>query len=113
MNKLKITALLASASLALAPALDAKPKRADKIVSGRASFHQYTSQMVTAARVPRGSKLWVWHGQKPESSGFLVTVNDAGPYARGRVLDLSTGAFKRLYGGLGRGHGPVRYRILS
>ena len=33
--------------------------------------------------------------------------------ARGRVLDLSTGAFKRLYGGLGRGVGPVCYRVMK
>ena len=100
-----------SASFIYAPATDAKPKKGGK-VSGRASYHQHTSRMVTAARVPRGSKLWVWHGQKAESTGFAVTVNDAGPYTRGRVLDLSTGAFKRLYGGLGRGHGPVCYRVM-
>lgn len=119
MTKLKISVLLiAAASVAVAPALEAKPKKrahhnAARVVSGRASYHQHTGQMVTAARVPRGSKLWVWHGDKAESSGFAVTVNDAGPFVRGRVLDLSTGAFARLYGGLGRGHGPVRYRVLS
>ena len=80
---------------------------------GRASYNQHTSRMVTAARVPRGSKLWVWHGKKDESSGFAVTVNDSGPYVAGRVLDLSTGAFTRLYGGLGRGHGPVCYRVMK
>ena len=69
--------------------------------------------MVTAARVPRGSKLWVWHGQKAEATGFAVIVNDSGPYTRGRVLDLSTGAFKRLYGSLKSGHGPVHYRVIS
>ena len=99
------------ASFLFSPVSDAKPKKGGKI-SGRASYHQHTSRMVTAARVPRGSKLWVWHGQKAESTGFAVTVNDAGPYTRGRVLDLSTGAFKRLYGGLGRGHGPVCYRVM-
>ncbi len=100
-----------SASFLLAPAVDAKPKKGGT-TSGRASYHQHTSAMVTAARVPRGSKLWVWHGSKAESTGFAVTVNDAGPYTPGRVLDLSTGAFKRLFGGLGRGHGPVHYRVM-
>lgn len=113
LNLPKIVALtILSAGVLVAPTVQAKPKTGRK-VSGRASYHQHTSKMVTAARVPRGSKLWVWHAQKPESSGFAVTVNDSGPYVSGRVLDLSTGAFKRLYGGLNRGHGPVNYRVLS
>lgn len=99
------------ASFVLSPATDAKPKKGGK-VSGQASYHLHTSRMVTAARVPRGSKLWVWRADKAESSGFAVTVNDAGPYTRGRVLDLSTGAFKRLFGSLKRGHGPVHYRVV-
>ena len=105
-----------SASFAVAPHLEAKPKTSKKrvhTVRGRASYHQHTAKMVTAARVPRGSKLWVWHGQKSEASGFAVTVNDSGPYVSGRVLDLSTGAFTRLYGGLERGHGPVCYRVIG
>lgn len=117
----KIAALtVLSAGIAVAPhSLEAKPKTAKskkksgQTVRGRASYDQHTAKMVTAARVPRGSRLWVWHGQKSEGSGFAVTVNDSGPYVSGRVLDLSTGAFKRLYGGLGRGHGPVCYRVIS
>ncbi len=120
-TSLKLTAIFAlSGALAVAPHSEAKPKKHQKAkhsskrtVRGRASYHQHTSSMVTAARVPRGSKLWVWHASKPEASGFAVTVNDAGPYTPGRVLDLSTGAFKRLYGGLNRGVGPVCYRVLS
>lgn len=109
----KIAALgVLSASFVLAPSADAKPKKGG-ITSGRASYHQLSSRMMTAARVPRGTKLWVWRTDKPQSSGFAVTVNDSGPYVRGRVLDLSTGAFKRLYGGLGRGHGPVSYRVMK
>ena len=100
------------ASCVCFPTADAKPKKGGK-VSGRASYHQHTSAMVTAARVPRGTKLWVWHGDKAESTGFAVIVNDSGPYTRGRVLDLSTGAFKRLYGSLKRGHGPVHYRVIG
>ena len=82
-----------SLALVVAPTVHARPKKGGK-VSGHASYHQHTSRMVTAARVPRGSKLWVWCQGKPEASGFAVTVNDSGPYVRGRVLDLSTGAFK-------------------
>ena len=105
--------ILVSASFCFAPVSDAKPKKRGHKVSGRASYHQHTSKMVTAARVPRGSKLWVWHGKKAESTGFAVTVNDSGPYTKGRVLDLSTGAFKRMFGGLKSGHGPVCYRVMS
>ena len=101
-----------SASFVLSPFADAKPKKGGT-VRGRASYHSHTSRMVTAARVPRGSKLWVWHGNKSEASGFAVTVNDSGPYTSGRVLDLSTGAFTRLYGGLNRGVGPVCYRVMK
>lgn len=116
MKKLFVTIVALSAlgaSVAVAPNAAAKTKeKSTHTIRGRASYHQHTSAMVTAARVPRGSKLWVWHGDKSEASGFSVTVNDSGPYVRGRVLDLSTGAFKRLYGGLGRGHGPVCYRVM-
>ncbi len=112
-TSLKLTAIFAlSGAVAIAPHVEAKPK-SKHTVRGRASYHQHTSSMVTAARVPRGSKLWVWHAQKDESSGFAVTVNDSGPYTPGRVLDLSTGAFKRLYGGLNRGVGPVCYRVMK
>lgn len=101
-----------SASFVLSLSADAKPKKGAKI-SGRASYHQLSSRMVTAARVPRGTKLWIWRADQPQSSGFAVTVNDAGPYVRGRVLDLSTGAFKRLFGSLKRGHGAVHYRVMK
>ena len=120
-TSVKLSALLVlGGAVAIAPHVEAKPKKSAKakrkskrMVRGRASYNQRTARMVTAARVPRGSKLWVWHGKKSESSGFAVTVNDSGPYVSGRVLDLSTGAFKRLYGGLGSGHGPVCYRVMK
>ncbi len=101
-----------SASFVVCASAGAKPKKSRQ-VSGRASYHQLSSRMVTAARVPRGTKLWVWRAGQPQSSGFAVTVNDSGPYVRGRVLDLSTGAFKRLFGSLKRGHGPVNYRVMK
>ena len=48
-------------------------------------------------------------------SGKTVRVRVAGrgPYNGRRILDLSTGAFSSLYGGLGRGVGPVRYTVVS
>lgn len=81
--------------------------------SGRASYHLHTGAMVTAARnEPLGSVLRVTNPQNGRS--VTVTVNDRGPFSPpGRVLDLSTGAFSAIYGGLGRGHGPVEYEVLS
>jgi rare lipoprotein A (peptidoglycan hydrolase) len=80
--------------------------------SGRAAYHLHTGQMVTAARhEPRGSVLKVTN---PETGRTVtVTVNDRGPFNGNRILDLSTGAFRHLYGGLGRGVGPVQYEVVS
>ena len=41
---------------------------------------------------------------------ILVRVNDRGPFARGRILDLSRGAAEQL-GMRGRGIAPVRVRL--
>ena len=81
--------------------------------SGRASYHLHTGAMVTAARhEPVGSVLRVTNPQNGRS--VTVTVNDRGPFSPpGRILDLSTGAFSSIYGGLGRGHGPVSYEVIS
>lgn len=81
--------------------------------SGRASYHLHTGAMVTAARhEPVGSVLRVTNPQNGRS--VTVRVNDRGPFSPpGRVLDLSTGAFSSIYGGLGRGHGPVTYEVIS
>ena len=80
--------------------------------SGRAAYHYRSSAMITAARYePVGSVLKVTN---PES-GRSVTVRVAGrgPFNGNRILDMSTGAFSKLYGGLGRGVGPVSYELLS
>ncbi len=80
--------------------------------SGQAAYHYYTSEMITASRYePVGSVLKVTNPQ----NGRCVTVRVAGsgPYNGNRILDLSTGAFKALYGGLGRGVGSVSYEVIS
>ena len=58
------------------------------------------SAMTTAHRsLPFGTKLRVSHG----SRSVIVTVNDRGPFVRGRVLDLSNGAARAIgLNGLGR-----------
>ncbi len=80
--------------------------------SGQAAYHLHTNQMVTAARYePRGSVLKVTN---PENGRTVtVLVNDRGPFNGNRILDLSTGAFRQLYGGLGRGVGSMTYEVVS
>ncbi|HLZ04683.1 MAG TPA: septal ring lytic transglycosylase RlpA family protein [Bradyrhizobium sp.] len=60
--------------------------------SGRqtASGQRFNENAMTCAHrsLPFGTKLRVTHG----SRSVIVTVNDRGPFVRGRVLDLSTGA---------------------
>jgi rare lipoprotein A len=79
--------------------------------SGKASFYTRSSAMITAANEPRGSVLRVTNPQNGRT--VSVTVVGSGPFVRGRVLDLSTGAFSQLYGGTGRGVGPVSYEVIS
>ena len=79
--------------------------------SGKASYYTRSSAMITAANEPRGSVLRVTNPQNGRT--INVTVVGSGPFVRGRVLDLSTGAFTKLYGGTGRGVGPVRYEVIS
>jgi rare lipoprotein A len=79
--------------------------------SGRAAYHAHSSEMVTCARYePIGSILKVTNPETGRS--IVVVVNGSGPYNGNRILDLSTGAFKALYGGLGRGVGPVQYTVI-
>ncbi|HEX8834014.1 MAG TPA: septal ring lytic transglycosylase RlpA family protein [Abditibacteriaceae bacterium] len=80
--------------------------------SGQAAYHFHSSQMITAARhEPVGSVLKVTNPQNGNT--VTVKVTDRGPYNGNRILDLSTGAFSKLYGGIGRGVGPVSYVVVS
>lgn len=69
-----------------------------------ASGARYNPAGMTAAHrsLPFGTKLKVTHAGR----SVLVTVNDRGPFIRGRVLDLSKGAAK-VIGLTGRGVGHV------
>ena len=58
--------------------------------------------------LPFGTKLRVTHGGR----SVVVTVNDRGPFIRGRVLDLSTGA-ARAIGLTGAGVGRVAAEVVS
>jgi rare lipoprotein A len=62
--------------------------------SKTASGQRFNQEAMTAAHrtLPFGTKLRVTHGGR----SVVVTVNDRGPFVRGRVLDLSTGAARAI-----------------
>ncbi len=62
--------------------------------SRTASGQRFNQNAMTAAHktLPFGTKLRVTHG----SRSVVVTINDRGPFVRGRVLDLSTGAARAI-----------------
>jgi rare lipoprotein A len=69
--------------------------------SRTASGQRFNQNAMTAAHrsLPFGTKLRVTHGGR----SVVVTINDRGPFVRGRVLDLSTGAARAIgLGGLGK-----------
>jgi len=69
--------------------------------SKTASGQRFNENAMTCAHrsLPFGTKLRVSHGGR----SIIVTVNDRGPFVRGRVLDLSTGAARALgLSGLGQ-----------
>lgn len=72
--------------------------------SQTASGQRFNQNALTAAHLtlPFGTRLKVTHGDR----SVVVTVNDRGPYIKGRVLDLSTAA-ARAIGLTGRGIGQV------
>jgi len=72
--------------------------------SKTASGQRFNQNAMTAAHrsLPFGTRLKVTHG----SRSVTVTVNDRGPFIRGRVLDLSKGAAQAI-GLTGRGVGRV------
>jgi len=62
--------------------------------SRTASGQRFNQNAMTAAHrsLPFGTKLRVTHGGR----SVVVTINDRGPFIRGRVLDLSTGAARAI-----------------
>ena len=80
--------------------------------SGRrtASGQRFNQGAMTCAHrsLPFGTKLRVTHG----GQSVIVTVNDRGPFVRGRVLDLSTAA-ARAIGLTSAGVGRVTAEVVS
>jgi rare lipoprotein A len=78
--------------------------------SKTASGARFNQSAMTAAHrsLPFGTKLRVTHGGR----SVVVTINDRGPFIRGRVLDLSTGA-ARAIGLTSAGVGRVTAQVVS
>jgi rare lipoprotein A len=78
--------------------------------SKTASGQRFNQNAMTAAHrsLPFGTKLRVTHG----GQSVVVTINDRGPFIRGRVLDLSKGA-ARAIGLTSRGVGRVTAEVVS
>jgi rare lipoprotein A len=74
-----------------------------------ASGQRFNQHAMTAAHrsLPFGTKLKFTHG----SRSVIVTINDRGPFIRGRVLDLSKGA-AQVIGLTGRGVGRVVAEVM-
>ena len=77
-----------------------------------ASGQRYNMYGLTAAHktLPFGTQLSVVNLSNGKT--VVVTVNDRGPFVRGRVLDLSYGAAKKL-GMLGSGYADVTAYVLN
>ena len=78
--------------------------------SKTASGQRFNQNAMTAAHrsLPFGTKLKVTHG----GQSVVVTINDRGPFIKGRVLDLSKGA-ARAIGLTGAGVGHVTAEVVS
>ncbi len=80
--------------------------------SGRqtASGQRFNQSAMTCAHrsLPFGTRLRVSHGGR----SVIVTVNDRGPFIRGRILDLSTGA-ARAIGLTASGIGRITAEVVS
>ena len=75
-----------------------------------ASGERFNPHELTAAHrsLPLGSRVRVtFHGRS-----VVVRINDRGPYARGRVIDLSKAAAERI-GLRAAGSGPVELALLA
>jgi rare lipoprotein A len=78
--------------------------------SKTASGQRFNQNAMTCAHrsLPFGTRLRVTH----RGQSVVVTVNDRGPFIKGRVLDLSTGA-ARAVGLTGAGVGHVTAEVVS
>lgn len=93
---------------------------------GRASFYhdkfqgrltacgqKFSQKKLTAAhkKLPCGTKVQVTHRDTGES--VVVTINDRGPFVKGRVIDLSKAAAQQLGFGQKKGIVPVELEVVG
>lgn len=104
-----------------APTAEAPARTGGRSFSGVASYYgneagnrtasgqRFNQNAMTAAHrsLPFGTKLRVTHGGR----SVVVTINDRGPFIKGRVLDLSKGAASAI-GLTGRGVGKVVAEVM-
>lgn len=79
--------------------------------SKTASGQRFNQHAMTAAHrtLPFGTKLRVTHGGR----SVIVTINDRGPFIKGRVLDLSTGAASAVGLTRAKGVGRITAEVVS
>ncbi|MCB9201981.1 MAG: septal ring lytic transglycosylase RlpA family protein [Flavobacteriales bacterium] len=77
-----------------------------------ANGETYNKHELTAAHktLPFGTKVEFYNPKNGKK--VVVEVNDRGPYVKGRLFDLSEGAFKSIMS-LNRGVANIKYRILD
>jgi rare lipoprotein A len=77
-----------------------------------ASGQRFNPEAMTAAHrsLPFGTRVRVTNTRNGRS--VVVRINDRGPYIRGRVIDLSSGA-ARIIGMIGSGIAPVKIEVLG
>lgn len=77
-----------------------------------ASGQRLSNEAATAAHktLPMGTKVRVTNQANGKSE--IVTINDRGPYVRGRIIDLTIGCAERL-GFRQRGVVPVKVEVLG
>ena len=109
--------------VALLCAMAAPAHAGGRSFSGKASFYgnesgsktasgqRFNQNAMTAAHrtLPFGTRLRVWHG----SRSVVVTINDRGPFIRGRVLDLSKGAAAAIGITVGVGVGRIHAEVIE
>ena len=86
---------------------------ADSLNGGKtASGEIYDKDALSAAHrsLPFGTKVRVTYLKTGQS--VVVVINDRGPFAKGRIIDLSSAAAKQL-GLIDAGHGKVKLEVMA
>ena len=131
------TAIIALASLSFIPScantgkadiaeVAEDPYRVDSVQHGKASWYSIKTNYGTATAsgevlcnhaptaahktLPMGTKVRVINMENNESE--VVTINDRGPFIKGRIIDVTIGTARKL-GFVTRGVVPVKVEVLT